>query len=108
MVFSDYYYVSLCSTLYAESQVHTLTIQSTRFAMGEHLGNPLMDWGNILNYGFIFFLGFTITAAEEDGLGKVMHEGRWKYLVAGFLFSCLRVGLEPTGVIPYAVVGLIR
>ena len=79
-----------------------------RFGLGEHLGNPLMDWGNNFNYGFIFFLGFAITAAEEDGLGDVMQQGRWKYLLAGFLFSFLRSGLEATGVIPYAVVGLIR
>ena len=44
--------------------------------MGEYLGVPFMDWGNNLNYGFIFFLGFSITVAEEEGLGKVMHKGR--------------------------------
>ena len=79
-----------------------------RFVMGEFLGNPLMDWGNNLNYGFIFFLGFAITAAEEEGLGKVMHKGRWIYIVAGFLFSCLRLGLDATGVIPKAVLGVSR
>ena len=76
--------------------------------MGEYLGNPLMDWGNNLNYGFIFFLGFAITAAEDEGLGKVMQQGRRKYLVAGFFFSGLRVGLGDIDVIPYAVIGLIR
>ena len=79
--------------------------------MGEYLGNPLMDWGNNLNYGFIFFLGFAITAAEENGLGKVMHQGRWKYLVAGFLFSCLRVAAYAAveaDWIPRAIDGLIR
>ena len=55
-----------------------------------HYINPLMDWANHFNYGLIFFLGFAITAAEEHGLGNVMHHGRWIYLVAGFTFSCLR------------------
>ena len=71
-----------------------------------------MDWGNNLNYGFTFFLGFAITAAEDQGLGNVMHEGRWKYLVAGFLFSCLRIGSAAWAAevdwIPDAVEGLIR
>ena len=71
-----------------------------------YLGNPLMDWGNNLNYGFIFFLGFAITAAEEEGLGKVMQQNRWKYLVAGFLFSCLRLAAYDW--IPRAIDGLIR
>ena len=79
--------------------------------MGEYLGNPLMDWGNNLNYGFIFFLGFAITAAEGQGLGKVMHQGRWKYLVAGIFFSLLRLvawlAIEADW-IPRAVDGLIR
>ena len=52
--------------------------------------NPLIDWGNHLNYGFIFFLGFAITAAEQHGLGSVMHHARWKYLVLGFVLTCLR------------------
>ena len=73
-----------------------------------YLGNPLMDWGNNLNYGFIFFLGFAITDAEEEGLGIVMHKGRWIYLLVGFLFSLLRLGLEAIGVIPDAVIGMIR
>ena len=76
-----------------------------------YLGNPLMDWGNNLNYGFIFFLGFAITAAEEEGLGKVMQQNRWKYLVAGFLFSCLRVAAYAAveaDWIPRAIDGLIR
>ena len=71
-----------------------------------YLGNPLMDWGNNLNYGFIFFLGFAITAAEEEGLGKVMQQNGWKYLVAGFLFSCLRLAAYDW--IPRAIDGLIR
>ena len=76
-----------------------------------YLGNPLMDWGNNLNYGFIFFLGFAITAAEEEGLGKVMHQGHWKYLVAGFFFGCLRVAAYAAveaDWIPCAIDGLIR
>ena len=52
--------------------------------------NPLVDWGNHLNFGFIFFLGFAITAAEEHGVGSVLHHARWKYFFAGLLFSCLR------------------
>ena len=74
--------------------------------MGEYIGNPLMEWGNNLNNGFIFFLGFAITAAEEEGLGKVMHQGRWKYLFVGFLFSCLRLAAYDW--IPCAIDGLIR
>ena len=79
--------------------------------MGEYLGNPLMEWGNNLNNGFIFFLGFAITAAEEEGLGKVMQQGRWKYLVAGFLFSLLRLAAAypvEADWVPRAVDGLPR
>ena len=60
--------------------------------MDTHYGNPLLDWFNHINFGFIFFLGFAITAAEEHGLGDVMHRARWYYLVAGSLFCWLRVG----------------
>ena len=70
-----------------------------------------MDWGNNLNYGFIFFLGFAITVAEGEGLGKVMHQGRWKYLVAGIFFSCLRLGVAlavEADWIPRVVDGLPR
>ena len=87
------------------------TLRTIRSQMGEYLGIPPLDWGNNLNCGFIFFLGFAITAAEEKGLGKVMHQSRWKYLVTGFLFSCLRVGSSvalASDWIPRAVDGLIR
>ena len=57
-----------------------------------YIDNPLMDWFNHINYGFIFFLGFAITAAEDHGLGFVVHHGRWKYLVAGSVFTWLRAG----------------
>ena len=49
-----------------------------------------MDWANHLNFGLIFFLGFAITAAEEHGLGGVVHHARWKYFFAGLLLTCLR------------------
>ena len=73
--------------------------------MATHYTNPLLDWFNHINFGFIFFLGFAIPAAEEHGLGDVMHRAWWKYLSAGLVFTSLRgmnVGLRE--LVPYEAV----
>ena len=77
--------------------------------MDTHYGNPLLDWFNHINFGFIFFLGFAITAAEEHGLGGVMARSWWKYLAASTLFQSLAGVFRFAEIVPHenSLVGLL-